>query len=124
MAETHLSAVSAAASLSMTETPESPTPESRAEPTSVTGQPRVAEPLPPYDDRYDRPNRLGQVLAWVGIIAGVVFIVAVIFFSGFAIGKSSGHHYGGHRGYHHSQMGPGRSGPGGMMEPEEWGKAQ
>ena len=58
------------------------TPESRAEPTTVTAQPR-------YDDRYDRPSRLGQVLAWVVIIAGVVFVVAVIFFSGFFLGWSS-----------------------------------
>jgi len=45
-------------------------PESKAEPTTVTGQPR-------YDDRYDRPSRLSQVLAWVGIIAGVVFVVSL-----------------------------------------------
>jgi hypothetical protein len=35
------------------------------------------------------------VAAWVGIVAGVVFIVAVIFFSGFILGSHSG---GGHRG--------------------------
>jgi len=38
------------------------------------------------------------VAAWVGIVAGVVFIVAVVFFSGFVIGA----HSGGHRG-----VGPG-----------------
>jgi hypothetical protein len=37
------------------------------------------------------------VAAWVGIVAGVVFIVAVIFFSGFFLGA----HSGGHRGWHH-----------------------
>ena len=93
------------------------TPESRAEPTTVTGQPR-------YDDRYDRPSRLGQVLAWVGIIAGVLFIVAVIFFSGFFAGRWSGGYHDGHRGYYCSQMSPGGQtgscpmmNPGGMMGP-------
>jgi hypothetical protein len=37
------------------------------------------------------------VAAWVGIVAGVVFIVAVIFFSGFLLGAQSG----GHRGWGH-----------------------
>jgi len=50
------------------------TPESGAEPTTVTEQPR--------HDRSDGPSRLSQLLAWTGIIAGVVFVVAVIFFSG------------------------------------------
>ena len=35
---------------------------------------------------------------WVGIVAGVVFIVAVVFFTGFFLGAHSG---GGHRGWHH-----------------------
>ena len=42
------------------------TPESRPETTTVTGQPR-------YGGRSDGPSRLSQVLAWVGIVAGVVF---------------------------------------------------
>ncbi len=63
------------------------------EPTTVTGQPR-------YDDRYGAPSRLGQVVAWVVIITGVVFVVAVIYFSGFFLGWSSGTHYGWHRGYY------------------------
>lgn len=90
--------------LNMTETPE-----------SRAGQPR-------YDGGYDRPRRLSQALAWVGIIAGVVFVVAVVFFSGFFLGWSSGGHYGGHHGWHGGyyggQMGPGgQTGPGGMMGP-------
>jgi hypothetical protein len=40
----------------------------------------------PPSGRYDGPSLLSQVLAWVGIVAGVVFIVAVIFFSGFFLG--------------------------------------
>ena len=71
------------------------TPESQIE--AETGAPRVVEPPRYRDDRYDRPNRLNQILAWVGIVAGVVFIVAVIFFSGFFLGA----HSGGHRGWHH-----------------------
>ena len=92
------------------------TPESRAEPTTVTGQSS-------YDDRYERSGRLSQVSAWVGIIAGVVFVVAVIFFSGFFLGWSSGGH-GGRDGRPAGQMGPGgmtgscsMMGPGGMMGP-------
>ncbi len=89
------------------------TPESRTELDPVAGVPHAVEPPPRYDDRYGRPNRLNQALAWVGIVAGVLFVVAVIFFSGFFIGGSLGGHYGGHhRGdYHHypySQMGPGQ----------------
>ena len=44
-----------------------------------------------------RRARLTAVAAWVGIVAGVVFIVAVIFFTGFVLGAHSG---GGHRGHH------------------------
>jgi hypothetical protein len=100
------------------------TPESRAEQTTVTGKTRAGEPPTRYDNRYERPNRLNQALAWVGIVAGVVFVVAVIFFSGFIIGRTSGHHYGGHRGYYHhvqmepgQMMWPGQMGPGGPRRP-------
>jgi len=37
-------------------------------------------------------SRLTAVAAWVGIVAGVVFIVAVVFFSGFFLGAHSGGH--------------------------------
>jgi hypothetical protein len=95
------------------------------EPTTVTGQSGD-------DDRSDRLSRLSQVFAWVGVIAGVVFVVAVIFFSGFFLGWSSGDddygwhrgHGGWHRGYGGwppdtcPMMGPGgMTGPGGMMGP-------
>lgn len=103
------------------------TPKSRSEAATVTGEPQAVEASPRYEDRYDRPNRFGQVLAWVGIIAGVLFIVALIFFSGLFLGWSSGGHYGRHhdgdRGYYRSQMGPGGQlgcpmmGPGGLMSP-------
>lgn len=85
-----------------------------------------------------RDRRLHRVLAWVGIVSGVVFTVAVIFFSGLAVGRASGYN-GWHRGYQgqmggQGQMGrdggcpmmrsgsmmePGGMGPGGMMDPDD-----
>lgn len=80
-----------------------------------------------------RDRRLHRALAWVGIVAGVVFTVAVIFFSGLALGRASGYP-GWHRGYQ-GQMGGdggcpmmrsgsmmergGMTGPGGMMDPDD-----
>jgi len=65
------------------------------------------------------PGRLNQTLMWVGIVAGVVFVVAVVFFSGLVIGWSSGgasrdswQHGPGMMGYNN-----GCNGPGGMMWP-------
>ena len=52
--------------------------------------------VPPAEP--SRHSRVTQVAAWVGIVAGVTFVVAVIFFSGFILGKNSdggGHHRGG-----------------------------
>ncbi|BBX65129.1 hypothetical protein MSAS_43030 [Mycobacterium saskatchewanense] len=52
-----------------------------------------------------RPSRLNQALAWVGIVAGILFVAAVVFFSGFFFAWSSGSsHYGGHG---NGAMGPG-----------------
>ncbi|WP_240630952.1 hypothetical protein [Mycolicibacterium sp. GF69] len=73
----------------MSETPSEPvtapvTDPPRHDVTPVRGEPRR--------------SRLGAAAAWVGIVAGVVFIVAVIFFSGFILGAHTGHH---HRGGHH-----------------------
>jgi hypothetical protein len=53
--------------------------DSRTEQTTVAGECRDFEP-PPYDDRGNRSN---SILVWMGIVAGVVFVVAVVFFSGF-----------------------------------------
>ncbi|WP_102145472.1 hypothetical protein [Mycobacterium hubeiense] len=65
----------------MSETPDQPT-------TPVVTQ----TPPPAPRER----SRLTAAAAWVGIVAGVVFIVAVVFFSGFVLGAHSG---GGPRGH-------------------------
>ncbi|ORB07418.1 hypothetical protein BST30_07500 [Mycobacterium mantenii] len=44
---------------------------------------------PSANESYERPSRLGQIAAWVGIVAGVVFVTAVIFFSGVALAMST-----------------------------------
>ncbi|BBX05125.1 hypothetical protein [Mycolicibacterium moriokaense] len=60
-----------------------------------------------------------QVLVWAGIAAATVFIVAVVFFSGFFIGRATDG--AGYPGRHHGGPGPGMMGPGmmgpGMMGP-------
>ncbi|OWL93638.1 hypothetical protein B7435_32900 [Mycolicibacterium peregrinum] len=64
-------------------------------------------------------NPVGQVAAWVGIVAGIVFIIAVVFFSGVYTASYTTHRYW-DSGYHHSQgqQVPGCTmGPGGMMGP-------
>nr|VTP04422.1 hypothetical protein BIN_B_05534 [Mycobacterium riyadhense] len=100
----------------MAEAPES------TEPPSATAQ-------LPYSDRSDRPSRVDHLWALVGITAGVVFIVAVIFFSGFFMGRATDGPYGGH-GISNVErdgmcpmmgsgggMAPGMMGPGGSMGP-------
>lgn len=79
--------------------------------------------------QYGAHSRLGQAAAWVVIVAGVVFVVAVVFFSGLMLGWASGGHYGWRHGYGGGRggtcpmmepggmMGPGMIGPGGMMGP-------
>jgi hypothetical protein len=62
--------------------------------------PSTYEHQPAYVEPVRKPNRLYQVAAWVAIAAGSVLIVAIIFFSGFALGAHSG---GGHHGGHHGQ---------------------
>jgi hypothetical protein len=74
----------------MSEEPDNST--SATAPVVVTAPP--ATPAPPAPARH---SRVTQVAAWVGIVAGVTFVVAVVFFSGFVLGKSSGgggHHRG------------------------------
>ncbi|MDH6196492.1 hypothetical protein M2272_003135 [Mycobacterium frederiksbergense] len=106
----------------MTETPASSEPETTPVATPAPAAPAPAAPAAPPAQH--KPSRLIQAVAWVGIAAGIVFIVAVVFGTGFFLGAHSdgGHHRGGgghDRGgmmmFHRDgpQMEPGR----GMMPP-------
>jgi hypothetical protein len=81
-------------------------------PTVRTGTATLPPP-PPAAEVVHRTPRVFQFAAWVAIVAGIVFIVSVIFFSGYTLGKHSGHGHHGHK--HHAMMGhPHRfGGPGG-----------
>ncbi len=72
-----------------------------------------------------RNTRLYQVLAWVGIVAGILFIVAAVFFSGFLAGRTTDG-YGWHRGAQSGQMQPGGGMGGGcpMMQMQPGGMGQ
>jgi hypothetical protein len=54
----------------------------------------VAQPTDHSDVAPARHSRLNQALAWVGIVAGGIFIVAAIFFSGFFLNWSEHMHMG------------------------------
>ncbi|AFM15910.1 hypothetical protein Mycch_1102 [Mycolicibacterium chubuense NBB4] len=86
----------------------------------------MTEPVQDTVPQYRHQSRASALLVWVGVTAGIVFIVAVVFFSGFFIGRSTGdgfrfhHGRGGGGGYpgmmYPGMMGPGMGGPG-MMGP-------
>jgi hypothetical protein len=107
----------------MSETPEPPTqpkPTSAAPPAPPPGgPPQAAAPW-----QAGQSSRLYKVAAWVAIVAGVVFIVAVIFFSGFTLGRHSHGYWYQHR--HHGMFMPGgppggpSMGPMGPMGPGQW----
>jgi hypothetical protein len=88
-----------------------------------SAEPTAESPTANHDDLAHRPNRLYQALAWVGIVVGVLFIVGVVFFSGFVLGRSTGGQWGHH--WRHGSMnecpmmqsGGMPMGPGGMMGP-------
>jgi hypothetical protein len=71
------------------------TPEHPSEATATVGPP------PGWDRRWDTSYRRGgrpfRVAALVVTLAGVVFIIAVIFWSGFILGVAEG----GHSSHHH-----------------------
>lgn len=77
----------------MSETSETPT-------TATSTAPYALVPAP------HKTPKVFQVAAWVAIVAGIVFIVAVIFFSGYSLGRHAGHHGGFHHGHHkqHAMM--------------------
>jgi hypothetical protein len=92
-----------------------------ASPTDEASESSTATAAPPAvgPSRAGHPSRLNQALAWVGIVAGGLFIVAAIFFSGFFLSWSFGGHGDGHMGPGTmaccSQMKPGEQ----MMKPDE-----
>ncbi|BBN46925.1 hypothetical protein JPH1_14000 [Mycobacterium avium subsp. hominissuis] len=86
----------------------------------------MAAGQPEYSNRSDRHSRWDQLLALVGIAAGVVFVVAVIFFSGFWLARASDGGYGISSGGRDGtcpmmqsgrNMGPGMMGPGASVDP-------
>jgi hypothetical protein len=75
----------------MSETPERPTETTGPiSAQTVAPAPPSPPPSPVVPAQPHRPNRLNQAAAWVGIVAGAVFIVAVVFGTGFMLGKHSG----------------------------------
>ncbi|QFS94085.1 hypothetical protein FIV07_25290 [Mycobacterium sp. THAF192] len=74
-------------------------------PPPAASQPPVYHPAPPQYAPTPDNNRLNKAAAWVGIVAGSVIIVAVIFGTGFFVGKEVG---GGPRGDagHHMMLRP------------------
>ncbi|MBX7448457.1 hypothetical protein GR927_10685 [Mycolicibacterium sp. 3033] len=68
-----------------------PPPGYNAPPTGYA-QPSSTQPGPPQTVYVERSGRLNKVAAWVGIVAGSLFIVVVIFGAGFFTGKSVGNH--------------------------------
>jgi len=81
----------------------------------MTETPRTSSESTTETAGQERPSRLSQAAAAVGIIAGVVFIVGVIFFSGFFLGSKSEQHRGPQ--VMHCEMGGSGGGMGGMMGP-------
>jgi len=94
----------------MTEMPESP---GESTPTVAGRSAAIAG--------WERPSRLGQAAAAVGIVAGVVFIVGLVFFSGFFLGAHLAHHSEPHM--MRCEMGGSGEGKGGMggMGPGDMG---
>lgn len=88
----------------MTDKPEDSTNSIPASEHPVSEQPVPAPAhAPPYFAPVDqKPSRLNQVAAWVGIAAGAVVIVAVIFATGFMLGAHAGRD-GGSRGHGHDR---------------------
>lgn len=83
--------------------PEQPEQSEQVEPPTgpvLTTPPAAAPPPPPVAPHTinvpQPPSRLNKVAAWVGIIAGSVFTVAVIFGTGFIVGKHVGDDSRGH----------------------------
>ena len=72
----------------MSETPQSEPETGPIDPVAPHAAPVATAPVPTVVER--RHGRLNQVAAWIGVVAGSVFIVAAIFFSGFFMGLVAG----------------------------------
>src|SRR5262249_45662585 len=89
----------------MSETSETPTVRT----PTATAPAHASTDVAPY-----RTPRVFQFAAWVAIVAGIVFIVAAIFFTGFTLGRHAGHGGFHHHKHHAMMMHPHRfGGPGG-----------
>jgi len=79
--------------------------------TPAPQEPRYDQAPPPPAQPVvyvERASRLNKVAAWVGIVAGSLFIVVVIFGAGFLTGAAvGGGHHGGHGRGHDMMMRPG-----------------
>ena len=84
-------------------------------PEQPSETPAAAEPPAPADGRWDKSHRRGgrpfRLAAIVVTLAGIVFIIAVIFWSGFILGACEGG-----EGGHHHEHGESGSGQGGGSE--------
>ena len=87
----------------------SETPGPSTQPTSVAAAP--PPPPPPV-----KPPKVYTAAAWVVIVAGIVFILSVVFFSGALV---LGYHYPCYHRYHHGMFKP--SGPGPWYGPWQYG---
>ncbi|EFG78349.1 hypothetical protein HMPREF0591_1742 [Mycobacterium parascrofulaceum ATCC BAA-614] len=81
------------------------------------------------DSHSGRADRLDLLLTVVGIVAGVVFVVSLIFFSGFFLGRATHGPYGGQPASGQPQtscpmMDHGKMGSGGMKPEESVGPQQ
>ncbi|MDD4866358.1 MAG: hypothetical protein PHQ28_04295 [Mycobacterium sp.] len=89
--------------------------------TSIAGTATAAAPAPaPVGEAAYQSPRVFRFAAWVAIVAGTVFIVAVIFFTGFVLGRHAGFPAGfpgglhrGHRAHPAMMKHPGGPGGGG-----------
>lgn len=99
--------------------------------SNESSEPPATTAVVSASDHPGRPSRADQIWSVVAITAGVVFIVTVIFFWGFFLGRATDGPNGGHRvsgGSGDSScpmmgsgggMRPGTMGPGGSMEPQQ-----
>lgn len=75
--------------------------------TPPPAPPTAADPATPPPVYVQESNRLTKVAAWVGIVAGSVIVVAVIFGTGFFVGKEVGEGSRGHDRGNHMLLRPG-----------------